>query len=511
MEKHSLSHYSWVIIVIVVLCILVSLATPFGIYIKDSTLNATESFVNLAFDTLGLERKLKDGSDYFYVDDLGILYTKPLYQNELFGSVNDVLYKQYELSKKEAKEYLAYNLLSGDNANVSEWKELAISNTKLKNIARNSILQNHPFASNILSEYSTNPNCTSIKQAILNIYYDKAVTYLGFGTVRTANSNITEDVLNNIWRTWAGSARPQIVEQLSNIHSNREIALNTMVLKTLITEDNIHWPEPDKINKDYVYEECKRFTIPKIYVDCAYLIYNNILSKPDTLEFEDMMGYLRPELTLFNIDELSSLEDENSGADVNKAFAFIANGMTLDEFMELINSPPILPSSFEIPEEINDVRVIAITDNSGFQGNKNIVEIRLPESLYLISDDSFQDCVSLQKINLNNVHGMGFGAFRGCRSLKRVELSPQLKEIFYTTFNDCIELEEVIAGEGLKTIYSQSFENCTSLKKIVIPGDVDTVFGDPFYCSSNRLIIYGPPGGTIENYAKQYGYTFKPL
>ena len=49
------------------------------------------------------------------------------------------------------------------------------------------------------------------------------------------------------------------------------------------------------------------------------------------------------------------------------------------------------------------------------------------------------------------------------------------------------------------------------LKKIVIPGDADTVFGDPFYCSSNRLIIYGPPGGKIENYAKQYGYTFKPL
>lgn len=508
MEKRTMSSYGWITIIILISCLLISMATPFGKYVKDSALNATESFVNLALDTLGLERKLRDGSDYFYVDDLGILYTKPLYQNELFGSVNDILYEQNGLSKKEAKEFLAYSLLSEDNVGVGEWKELAISNAKLKNIARNSVLQNYPFANNILSEYSTNPNCTSIKQAVLNIYYDKTVAYLGFSTVRTANSNITEDALNNIWRTWAGSARPQIVEQLSDIHSNREIALNTMVLKTLITEDNIHWPEPDKINKGYVYEECKRFTIPKIYVDCAYLIYNNILSKPDTLEFKDMMGYLRPELTLFNIDELSSLEDENSGADVNKAFAFIANGMTLDEFMELVNSPPILPSSFEIPEEINDVRVIAVTDNSGFQENKNIVEIRLPESLYIISDDSFQDCVSLQKINLNNVHAMGFGAFRGCKSLKRVELSPQLKEIFYTTFNDCIELEEVIAGEGLETIYSQSFENCTSLKKIVIPGDVDTVFGDPFYCSSDRLVIYSTEGGYMQRFAETYGYAF---
>ena len=79
MEKHTLSHYGWVVILILILCLLISLATPFGTFVKESALKATRSFVNLTYNTLGLEKPLEDGSEYFAVDSTGVLFVRPLY------------------------------------------------------------------------------------------------------------------------------------------------------------------------------------------------------------------------------------------------------------------------------------------------------------------------------------------------------------------------------------------------------------------------------------------------
>ena len=506
MEKRTMSSYGWITIIIVVLCLLVSMATPFGNYVKDSALKATETFVNLAYNFLGIDKKLQDGSDYFYVDDIGILYLKPLYANANFSAINSLLYETNNFSKRDAREFLAYCVFNDEFVSGDTWKQQGVSTAKLENMARNAVLENHPLGPNVLYEYASNPNCGNLRQAIVNVYYDKTVSFLGIGAPRATQTNVTENELNVVWRTWAGYAREDVVQQLSNIHTNREAALNKLILTRFVSDSNIQWPETIKITKKFVYEEAERFLVPKTYIDAAYTVYNNILSRPDSLKYEDMMAFINPLLALFTVDELVSLEPENSRADINKAIALFVNGFTLDEFIKFATDNPRIPSSFEIPREINNRRVIAITSESGLKGNTNIREIRLPDSLYLITAYAFDEDSHLQKINLEHIRIIDNAAFRGT-GLEKIELAGNVG-LSPTAFNYCSNLKEVKFNKGSTSFPVNLFALCTSLEKVYIPPTMTSIDEKSFSYASSKLTIYGESGSYAETYAKENNYAF---
>ena len=52
MDKQTLSHYGWIVIVVLVLAVMLALATPFGTYVGDAVVNTAKGFVGTAENNL---------------------------------------------------------------------------------------------------------------------------------------------------------------------------------------------------------------------------------------------------------------------------------------------------------------------------------------------------------------------------------------------------------------------------------------------------------------------------
>lgn len=506
MEKHTLSHYGWIVILIVILCMLVSLATPFGTYVKDSALTATRSFVNLTYNALGLQKPLADGSYYFAVDNAGTLIGKPLYVNTSLRETKDNL-DELGLSKNTAREWLACNMFTGVNFSVDDWKKLGISNSNLELIAKNFILNEVDYDTVAIKEMTNNSNCTTFRQAVLNCVYDFSEKYINGTNTRSSTQNVTEEELDQLWRAWAAVAYEEIIDDLNTVSSDTDIAINILAASNIGLENIASPSDESEITKELIYDANKSMLQPKLYLDIFYSAAEAVIYNTDSLSYRDIIGLFEPLFYLFSIDELAAMLN-NEGADVDKASTLGLDGFTISEQLDLVYEGGTLPASFEIPSEIYNTRVVKITQNTGFIGNEHLFEIRLPESIYSIGTYSFSGCTSLSSINLENVTSLGSYAFKNCKNLKEIELSQYLKTIPAYCFQNCISLEEVVINDGTTTISDNAFYGCTSLKKIVIPSSVTTIGTNAFYGCSSKLIIYGEPGSYAETFATSKGIAF---
>ena len=47
MDKETLSHYGWVVIVVLIAAVMIAFATPFGTYVGDSVVETVRGFVGV--------------------------------------------------------------------------------------------------------------------------------------------------------------------------------------------------------------------------------------------------------------------------------------------------------------------------------------------------------------------------------------------------------------------------------------------------------------------------------
>lgn len=129
-------------------------------------------------------------------------------------------------------------------------------------------------------------------------------------------------------------------------------------------------------------------------------------------------------------------------------------------------------------------------------------------------------CLELTK----RVKGISRMTFAGCRNLKTVIFSAELKEIGYEAFYNCVSIEEVIIpgfvavlGEGafmdcrslkrvvlppLKVLPKNLFKGCTSLEEIIIPDTVEVIEEGCFYgCKNLKSIVFSKSLAEIGDYA----------
>lgn len=141
----------------------------------------------------------------------------------------------------------------------------------------------------------------------------------------------------------------------------------------------------------------------------------------------------------------------------------------LNEEKQCINITEYIGESADvvIPAYIEDlpVRFIGIGSFAG----TSVETVVLPDTVEEIWDD----------------------AFRGCKSLKTIQFSPNLYKIGYGAFEKCTNLEKVVLPDGLETINSSAFFGCTAMKEVVIPGTVKD-FGEEIFgvCNSIEKVTF---------------------
>jgi len=131
--------------------------------------------------------------------------------------------------------------------------------------------------------------------------------------------------------------------------------------------------------------------------------------------------------------------------------------------------------------------------------NSSIVDSETNEFAYCFGDDgqieitgylSDEDVVIIpDEIDGIPITVIGFSAFKG-KSISKVVLSKNIREIMIEAFADCNKLETVSFKDGIEYLHRKSFANCTALKEINLPESCKTIATDTFkHCTNLKRII----------------------
>lgn len=160
-----------------------------------------------------------------------------------------------------------------------------------------------------------------------------------------------------------------------------------------------------------------------------------------------------------------------------------------------------VPSVLDIPETItyglNTYSVVGVTHNAFFQCN-TLEKVVFPSSMKRIGSFAFCGCQNLNEVVFNNgLEVIGHRSFENTISLeaaelpvtvneieslafwgsgiRRVNIPPQVKRLYFGTFSECSRLGVVNFSEGLEYIESGTFTNDKALKEVIIPASVNSL------------------------------------
>lgn len=170
-----------------------------------------------------------------------------------------------------------------------------------------------------------------------------------------------------------------------------------------------------------------------------------------------------------------------------------------------------LSSSISIPSNVKTIAANA------FENCTWITEVLFPSSLQTIGQYAFAGCTNLKAVNLANTVNLlliNYGAFQNCQSLQEVNL-PARSTINSGAFIDCnnikklvvrldnlqcftsaqrAKLEEVQLLRDTTTVAleDEAFKNCTQLRAISFPDNLKTIGSRAFYNCINLTNIALP-------------------
>lgn len=139
-----------------------------------------------------------------------------------------------------------------------------------------------------------------------------------------------------------------------------------------------------------------------------------------------------------------------------------------------------------IPSEYNNLPVTEISE-SAFAGEQEIVNVYIPDSVVVIGDRAFEDCINLKNLILP----------------KKLEVIPSCMAI--NTSITSIDIPDYV-----KRIESQAFY-ATEIKDLVIPDSVEYIGYEAFGSSGIETVVIGKEIQEIQPYAFHYCNALKSV
>ena len=149
---------------------------------------------------------------------------------------------------------------------------------------------------------------------------------------------------------------------------------------------------------------------------------------------------------------------------------------------------------------------VQILDSYCFNGCENLAIINMPNSIKEIGDGAFGGCRSLQMIDLSKIKisSIGKSMFAGCKTLTEVKLPDSIKVITKGAFSGCAKLGKINLPEGLCYIVDGAFDGTSALNTIEFPESLRYIGSSAFNSSGLKGTVAIPAKVTVLN-----GWTFR--
>lgn len=159
-------------------------------------------------------------------------------------------------------------------------------------------------------------------------------------------------------------------------------------------------------------------------------------------------------------------------------------------------------SSLDIPDMI-DGHTVKVIGNEAFKGCTTVKEIDMSKSITTIGDAAFEECVSLRRIyymGSSSIVAIGTSAFKNCRSLEEIDIPKGLTAIAVSAFQGCTDLERAYYMGSCKatSIGKNAFKDCTSLEEVDIPKGTSVISESAFEGCSNMERAYYMGSSKVE-------------
>ena len=137
-----------------------------------------------------------------------------------------------------------------------------------------------------------------------------------------------------------------------------------------------------------------------------------------------------------------------------------------------------LSGNIVVPEKLGGYDVVMV--DGAFKFKTNITSVTLPDTVTVITNESFSNC-SLRHITFsNNLSRIGQEAFFACAYLQEAVLPNSLMQLGQYAFSGCAALQSVVISSGLGYIEKEVFNGCSELAAIDIPDNINYLGKDSF-------------------------------
>ena len=146
--------------------------------------------------------------------------------------------------------------------------------------------------------------------------------------------------------------------------------------------------------------------------------------------------------------------------------------------------------------EFNTVSTVTFEDgckvrelDGTFRGFYNLTSVVLPESVKKVGKSTFEQCQSLESIDLSGVTELDTeNLFTNCYSLKSVILPDNLTEIGPYMFSNCKSLVSLTIPQSVTVIGENAFSQC-AIETIVLPQNLTEIGTKAFYITDLKEIF----------------------
>ena len=138
-----------------------------------------------------------------------------------------------------------------------------------------------------------------------------------------------------------------------------------------------------------------------------------------------------------------------------------------------------------------------IGNQAWFTDARTIVGVHFPSTMRYVGQSAFWNCTKLEYADMahTNIWSVNSAAFRGCNSLKEINLSSIQQAVLSASFEDCWSVTSVTLNNIITSIKENAFKNLAKNVQggitIDIPGSVTEIASAAFYGANvNNLILH---------------------